>query len=213
MLRTFCALLLVSFAHTLLIPRSICANVHMMHVFTPQRVVNVPKQRSLGMSKFSSAYSTLLSVRGGNVELKPKSSRLHLIFDEGFGLKFALSLLMIGVIAKFPIVRSLLSHNYEGLRMIMLESAQRWKWWGAISLLASSCCALQVVLNFFSLGCAGFNTVLGPLRPPLLAMAFALQTTAWSEIRAQPLLWRKVSGGGRRGEYGEEYLFDNLSAL
>ncbi|GMI31016.1 hypothetical protein TrCOL_g6236 [Triparma columacea] len=102
---------------------------------------------------------------------------------------------MIGVIAKFPIVRSLLSHNYEGLRMIMLESAQRWKWWGAISLLASSCCALQVVLNFFSLGCAGFNTVLGPLRPPLLAMAFALQTTAWMEIRAQPLLWRKTLVG------------------
>ena len=32
-------------------------------------------------------------------------------------------------------------------------------------LLSSSCCLLQILLNFLSLGCAGFNKLLGPLRP------------------------------------------------
>ena len=47
--------------------------------------------------------------------------------------------------------------------------------WGVVGLLSSSCCALQLVLNAFSVGCAGFNTVLGPLRPYLLALASVLQ--------------------------------------
>lgn len=34
-----------------------------------------------------------------------------------------------------------------------------------LPLLASACCFLQLAMNLFALGCAGFNTVLGPIRP------------------------------------------------
>lgn len=50
-----------------------------------------------------------------------------------------------------------------------------------LGLLASSCCALQLLLGALSIGCAGFNVVLGPIRPPLLAVAVAVQAWMWSE--------------------------------
>lgn len=50
----------------------------------------------------------------------------------------------------------------------LMEAAQRMSVWTTVSLLSSSCCLIQVVLNFLSLGCAGF-AVLGPVRPLCLA--------------------------------------------
>mmetsp|Transcript_12851 Transcript_12851/g.41976 ORF Transcript_12851/g.41976 Transcript_12851/m.41976 type:complete len:238 (-) Transcript_12851:109-822(-) len=40
----------------------------------------------------------------------------------------------------------------------------------ALGFLSSSCCLLQLALNAASIGCAGFNVVLGPLRPFFLAL-------------------------------------------
>ena len=51
------------------------------------------------------------------------------------------------------------------------------------SFLSSACCALQLFLNLFSVGCAGFNTVLGPLRPVLLSGAVLGQCYMWSQIQ------------------------------
>lgn len=39
--------------------------------------------------------------------------------------------------------------------------------------------ARRLILNLFSIGCAGFNTLLGPARPHSLACTAALQTAAW----------------------------------
>ncbi|CAD7945807.1 unnamed protein product [Amoebophrya sp. A120] len=44
-----------------------------------------------------------------------------------------------------------------------------------LSTLSGSCCALQLFLNMFSVGCAGFNTVLGPWRPFFLSLTFLSQ--------------------------------------
>ncbi len=52
-------------------------------------------------------------------------------------------------------------------------------------LLSSSCCALQLVLNAFSFGCAGFNTVLGPYRPPLMALTLVIQGWQWQISRGR----------------------------
>ena len=57
----------------------------------------------------------------------------------------------------------------------LLESTHRLEWWAALSLLSSSCCVVQLALNAASLGCAGFNTVLGPLRPVFLALTAQLR--------------------------------------
>ena len=40
-----------------------------------------------------------------------------------------------------------------------------------LSLLSSSCCVIQLALNMLSVGCAGFNSILGPARPFFLACA------------------------------------------
>ena len=58
----------------------------------------------------------------------------------------------------------------EAVQGALLRGAHGLEWWAALSLLSSSCCALQLLLNAFSLGCAGFNTYLGPLRPFFLAL-------------------------------------------
>jgi len=48
-----------------------------------------------------------------------------------------------------------------------------------LPLLSSSCCALQLIINSVSgIGCAGFNTVLGPIRPYFLS--FLLYSTVIS---------------------------------
>jgi hypothetical protein len=57
--------------------------------------------------------------------------------------------------------------------------SHRMEWWSVLGLLSSSCCVLQLLLNVFSLGCAGFNTWLGPLRPLMLAITVSLQASMW----------------------------------
>ena len=52
-------------------------------------------------------------------------------------------------------------------------------------LLSSSCCLLQIMLNALSVGCAGFNTVLGPVRPYFMALALTLQGLMWQAVFAE----------------------------
>ena len=51
------------------------------------------------------------------------------------------------------------------------HGAHRAGWWTLLSLLSSSCCVIQLALNMLSVGCAGFNSILGPARPFFLACA------------------------------------------
>lgn len=53
----------------------------------------------------------------------------------------------------------------------------------ALPLLASACCILQLALNILSIGCAGWNTWLGPIRPYFLGL---LMVTSLSKRHA----WR-----------------------
>ena len=48
--------------------------------------------------------------------------------------------------------------------------------------MASSCCLLQLALNVLSVGCAGFNTYLGPVRPYFFSLFVVLQTDAALKI-------------------------------
>lgn len=50
-----------------------------------------------------------------------------------------------------------------------------------IPLVASACCLLQLLLNLLSIGCAGFNAVLGPIRPYFISLVFVLTVdNAWT---------------------------------
>ena len=57
--------------------------------------------------------------------------------------------------------------------------------WIIISLLSSSCCAFQLILNCFSIGCAGLNSVLGPMRPFFVSIVTITQTWQFLSIEKE----------------------------
>lgn len=61
----------------------------------------------------------------------------------------------------------------------LMRLTQRLEWWSALGLFSSSCCLLQLFINHLSVGCAGFNLLLGPFRPQLMAIALTLQAAMW----------------------------------
>merc|ERR1711865_187615 len=68
----------------------------------------------------------------------------------------------------------------------MTTVAHRYAWWSIVGLLSSSCCAVQVFFNTMALGSAGFNTVLGPIRPMTVASTTLLQLISWSVAYERP---------------------------
>ncbi|GMI19937.1 hypothetical protein TeGR_g812 [Tetraparma gracilis] len=118
-------------------------------------------------------------------------SKLYLVTDPGFARSFAASFFVILASSKLPPLQTTVSDLHEHLRLL----PHSYQLYFAVSFLASSCCLLQVVLSMGSFGCAGFNTVLGPARPTLLALASFLQLIAWREAAYQPFLRRPTMVG------------------
>jgi len=119
--------------------------------------------------------------------------QLHLITDEGFLCRVLLSLaIIVGVPAlcwQVPVLQDATLDLFEWCRLQMLQTAHRMAWWSALGLLSSSCCIIQVILSFMQVGCAGFNTVLGPVRPALIAFTIAAQCSSWYIALSRPWLW------------------------
>ena len=95
----------------------------------------------------------------------------YLVWEEGFGVRFAGTAVLLAAVA-FGASRStsawLIGMEMQGRVQATLQMfAHRLELWSLLGLLSSSCCALQLFLNLFSVGCAGFNTFLGPIRPYL----------------------------------------------
>merc|ERR1719321_807856 len=67
--------------------------------------------------------------------------------------------------------------------------------WSVFGLFSSSCCAIQLVLNVFNIGCAGFNTVLGPWRPVFLGLTATLQIAVWAHVYLNPHMWYMAAVG------------------
>ena len=111
------------------------------------------------------------------------AEKKYLIWESGFLPRFAgtaifLAVVLLGASRSTTIwVHSL---GVQSRVFFMLQTvAHRLEMWSLLGLLSSSCCALQLVLNAFSFGCAGFNTVLGPLRPYLVAVTLLFQACVW----------------------------------
>ena len=96
----------------------------------------------------------------------------YLVWDDGFKEKFFVSA------TAFAGVAAALSFNDIALQETISKMGSLG--WGALGLLSSACCLFQVILNAMSVGCAGFNTVLGPFRPYFLALAAVLQAWVWT---------------------------------
>ncbi|GMI57040.1 hypothetical protein TeGR_g3421 [Tetraparma gracilis] len=118
---------------------------------------------------YASSTGSSVSTSGSVTPLHPPTGKpLYLVTDRGFLAKFLASLSSLLFLALLPTpLRSSLKISPPPILTYPL------------SFLASSCCLLQVLLNALSVGCAGFNAVLGPARPVLLAAAALLQYLAW----------------------------------
>lgn len=58
-----------------------------------------------------------------------------------------------------------------------------------LPLIASACCSLQLLLNVFALGCAGFNTLLGPARPYFVSLLAYMSAVTKASVPTQCLRW------------------------
>ena len=121
-------------------------------------------------------------------------ARSYLVTDAGFALRFGaclaaalLSALLAAVVlgdgaaAFVDMVSTRFSH-----KLIALTGSSPLLSWALLGLLSSSCCALKLLLGFFSFGCAGFNTWLGPCRPGFLALTLLAQAWSWLRVATQP---------------------------
>ena len=108
--------------------------------------------------------------------MSPKSKQSNLVYSPGFGRSFGQALvaqLALGA-ACYAVepVRYAVMGAFDFVHSRLMFQAHSWELWTVFGLLSSSCCLLQLLLNLMSVGCAGFNTVLGPLRPFFLALSF-----------------------------------------
>lgn len=118
----------------------------------------------------------------------------HLVWEEGFRPRFVGSLFVCCLLAlgasrsQEAWLRGMAAQGWA--QQLLLRLFHRLEWWTALGLLSSSCCVLQLLLNALSVGCAGFNTVLGPLRPQLMALTTMLQMWMWyGEPKRGTALW------------------------
>lgn len=145
-------------------------------------------------SRASSSASPAADKVSGDVsdDKGPKKSA-YLVTSPGFAGEFAANLAIMGCVAALCIHIQPLYEVGEAVHGFVLEQmmhgAQRMAWWSLLGLLSSSCCALQIMLNAFSFGCAGFNTTLGPWRPTFLALTVAVQTISWCVAYGRPYQW------------------------
>lgn len=69
-----------------------------------------------------------------------------------------------------------------------LSSTHRLPVWASLSLLSSSCCLVQLLLNLLQVGCAGFNIILGPARSFFLAATIHLHYFAYRAKLTEPIV-------------------------
>jgi len=97
--------------------------------------------------------------------------KYHLIWSPGAWKK-----LIVGTSTLFVVhaTSGLVSWNFGDLESSLATPMGSLFGSVVLPMLASACCLLQLGLNLLSVGCAGFNTVLGPLRPYFISLLLYL---------------------------------------
>ena len=125
------------------------------------------------------------------------AAKAHLLWSPGFALSFTSCLFaeiaLVAFVACVPAANELALDAFYQVEYLLMSGAHSLAWWWAISMLASSCCVLQLILSAASIGCSGLNGVLGPVRPAFLSTALLLQVASWLVVfqrraKFQPLV-------------------------
>jgi len=132
----------------------------------------------------------------GKIETNRMSNQ-YLITDRGFGRNFCWYVIVTGVVVILPFYVSRTLHDFGTqvwniINDAMMDMAHYFAFWSLLGLLSSSCCAVQLILNALSLGCAGFNTALGPSRPMFMCFTFYAQVASWSVAYNRPWIWSQT---------------------
>ncbi len=119
-------------------------------------------------------------------QVKQTTDKYHLIWSPAFWKKAALSTVI------YKSIQLLLASKSNLSSVGRISSCHQSKITALVlPLLSSSCCAIQLIINALSgWGCAGFNTVLGPVRPLLLPL---LLLSTWDLLPQRSLGWTAVS--------------------
>ena len=121
-----------------------------------------------------SAGGALFATQRGGGALEQTGKDAWLVWSPGVPVRIAASYVLIAITIAV-LARSPAQHAVEraavATQEALLHGAHRAGWWTLLSLLSSSCCVIQLALNMLSVGCAGFNSILGPARPFFLACA------------------------------------------
>lgn len=119
-------------------------------------------------------------------KVKQTADKYHLIWSPAFWKKAAVSTII------YKSIQLLLASKTNLSSVGRISSCHQSKVTALVlPLLSSSCCAIQLIINALSgWGCAGFNTVLGPVRPFLLPL---LLLSTWNLLPQRSLGWTAVS--------------------
>merc|ERR1719235_2449810 len=128
-----------------------------------------------------------------------KTPTLHLVTAHGFLLQVFLSMTIFFATAALATRLPALQNNcpfHVAVEMLVAEKkGVVVTLWSVFGLFSSSCCAVQLVLNLFNIGCAGFNTILGPWRPVFIGLTATLQTAVWAHVYLNPHMWYMAALG------------------
>ena len=168
---------LVSQAH-----RGMIAPLLMLPQVTPL-AVSSPQPGLMTPLAVSSPRAGLIAANAANNPIGVNDE--HLIWSPSFAPQFAAAATACAV-AALLVSHSPLAHSgsvpawYPLYDNLFIRTGLT----SVIGLLSSSCCLLQLMLNAFSIGCAGFNTLLGPVRPYFMALALTFQIIMWQAVFA-----------------------------
>jgi len=142
-----------------------------------------PAQRSTALSSLSSAADSVDNVANldKTVNGRELASSYHLVWNQGFGQQFLLTTIGLATIHGLVLSNSGMATTTTTTTMMTKFFSGYMSSMG-LSLLASSCCLIQIIANMLvgTVGCLGLNTSLGPSRPYFLALLFYLTVTTKS---------------------------------
>lgn len=147
----------------------------------------LPPSHAFAATVVRSSTPAPISTRSGttalNAEVPTESlDNYHLVWSPGFVQKVTTStagLFLVRALTGF----SGISSGLSSFRMPGLASNV------ILPLFASSCCLLQLIVNVIAGGCAGFNTILGPVRPYFLALLVFFTLTRPPALSTSILRW------------------------
>eukprot|EP00984_Skeletonema_dohrnii_P002365 scaffold821_cov123-Skeletonema_dohrnii-CCMP3373.AAC.5 len=149
--------------------------------FPTQKLNNPSSTAFISTKRFNTHNNYDVEVK----ETRQTTDKYHLIWSPSFWKKAAVSTIIYKSI-------QLLADRNNLSSVGRISSCHQSKITALVlPLLSSSCCAVQLIINALSgWGCAGFNTILGPVRPLLLPL---LLISTWNLLPQRSLGWTALS--------------------